>query len=34
MWRRIISYLEDKIDKYIEKSLNKQEERMMRNDDN
>ncbi len=34
MWRRIISYLEDKIDKCIEKSLNKQEERMMRNDDN
>ncbi len=32
MWRSLISYIEKKIDRCIEKSLNKQEERMMRND--
>tara|TARA_B100001093_G_scaffold192641_1_gene185158 strand:- start:1970 stop:2071 length:102 start_codon:yes stop_codon:yes gene_type:complete len=32
MWARLIDYIAHKIDRYIEKSLKKQEERMM--DDN
>ena len=32
MWRSLINFIEKKIDRCIEKSLNKQEERMMRND--
>ena len=32
MWRSLIIYIEKKIDRCIEKSLEKQEERMMRDD--
>jgi hypothetical protein len=32
MWARLVNFIAKKIDRYIEKSLEKQEERMMKDD--